>query len=48
MWSGSLNPVLAKQQARICTRMTAAQTIAQVDQVIDAITGVGRELGVIT
>ncbi len=41
-------PVVPKGQARIRTQMSAAHSIEQVDQAIDAFTDVGRELGVIS
>ena len=40
-------PVVAKGQARIRTQMSAAHSLAQVDQTIDAFIEVGKEMGVI-
>ncbi|HSG62602.1 MAG TPA: glycine C-acetyltransferase [Pseudomonadales bacterium] len=40
-------PVVPKGQARIRTQMSAAHSLAQVDQAIDAFISVGREMGVI-
>ena len=40
-------PVVPKGQARIRTQMSAALTRQQLEQALDAFTGVGRELGVI-
>ena len=44
---GFFFPVVAKGQARIRTQISAAHTRAHLDQVIDAFTRIGRELGVI-
>jgi len=40
-------PVVPKGQARIRTQMSAAHSIAQIDQAVDAFIEVGKELGVI-
>lgn len=40
-------PVVPKDQARIRTQMSAAHSLEQVDQAIDAFIRVGREMGVI-
>jgi glycine C-acetyltransferase len=40
-------PVVPKEQARIRTQMSAAHSLEQVDQAIDAFIVVGKELGVI-
>jgi glycine C-acetyltransferase len=40
-------PVVPKEQARIRTQMSAAHSLEQVDQAIDAFIAVGKELGVI-
>ena len=40
-------PVVAKGQARIRTQMSAAHTLTQIDQTVDAFIAVGREMGVI-
>ncbi len=40
-------PVVPKGAARIRTQMSAAHTRAQLEQAVDAFTGVGRELGII-
>jgi glycine C-acetyltransferase len=40
-------PVVPKDQARIRTQMSAAHSIAQIDEAVDAFIEVGTELGVI-
>jgi glycine C-acetyltransferase len=44
---GFFFPVVPKGQARIRTQMSAAHTLAQVDEAVDAFIRVGRSLGVI-
>ena len=44
---GFFFPVVPQGQARIRTQMSAAHTIAQIDQAVDAFVKVGRKLGVI-
>ncbi len=44
---GFFFPVVAKDQARIRTQISAAHTRQHLDQAIDAFTRIGRELGVI-
>lgn len=41
-------PVVPKEQARIRTQMSAAHSIEQIDQAVEAFIEVGKELGVIT
>src|SRR5205814_673206 len=41
-------PVVPKGQARIRTQLTAALTREQLERAVDAFTGVGRELGVLS